>query len=328
MENELKDYIEDCLIKSLPFAIFRFPSEKEYHISGREGFRISINGFNKKYSEAKVIPGSQECELPTVPDTTDKEDYLKAVKETVSFHRGKNGGKTVLSRVIAGKTDVTRLTDAAEKYFDDNPSSFCLMSFMAPDKVWLMATPELLLKTVNGKYHTVALAGTRPAQACDVPWDVKNRDEQQMVADYIQNCFERLGMPVLQKQTETVRSGNIEHICTRFTVAEHENSFGEILDELSPTPAVCGFPMEAALEKIHRLETHERGLYAGYTAVRRPSGDSEAYVNLRGAIIDVNTGRFAIYVGSGVTADSEPEDEFNETMLKGAPLKNRLENFY
>ena len=93
-----------------------------------------------------------------------------------------------------------------------------------------------------------------------------------------------------------------------------------LLDSLAPTPAVCGFPSQTALDHINRFEKHKRGLYAGYTVVTTPDGEVIAYVNLRMAIIDKNTGKFSVYVGSGITAGSTARSEWLETGLKAEPF--------
>ena len=89
---------------------------------------------------------------------------------------------------------------------------------------------------------------------------------------------------------------------------------------MHPTPAVCGFPKEFCKEAISEFEDHSRSFYAGYIKVETDE-TIQYFVNLRCAEIFQNAA--LLYVGGGITADSSPEKEWQETELKaGAVLKN------
>jgi isochorismate synthase len=96
-----------------------------------------------------------------------------------------------------------------------------------------------------------------------------------------------------------------------------------LLIKLHPTPAVCGIPKENAKEMIREFEKHRRGDYTGYFGPVK-TGDVSLFVNLRSAF--VNNNKMFLFIGGGITADSKPEKEWDETELKAKTLLNCYKN--
>ena len=83
---------------------------------------------------------------------------------------------------------------------------------------------------------------------------------------------------------------------------------------LHPTPAVGGYPRDAALAAIARLEPHDRGFYAGAIGHVDAAGDGEWHVALRCA--EVTGAQITLHAGAGIVAGSVPDDEVHETAAK------------
>ena len=81
-----------------------------------------------------------------------------------------------------------------------------------------------------------------------------------------------------------------------------------------PTPAVGGFPRDAALEAIRSTEKLDRGWYAAPLGWIGASGHGEFAVALRSGLIDGSKAR--LFAGCGIVADSDPQTEFAESCLK------------
>ena len=92
---------------------------------------------------------------------------------------------------------------------------------------------------------------------------------------------------------------------------------------LHPTPAVAGLPLADALAAITRLESFERGLYAGPVGWVDARGDGDWAVALRCASLDGSQARLA--AGAGIVADSDPDDEWAETEAKLEPMLAALQ---
>jgi len=88
----------------------------------------------------------------------------------------------------------------------------------------------------------------------------------------------------------------------------------DVMADLHPTPAVGGFPRQAALEAIRNTEKLDRGWYAGPLGWINASGEGEFAVALRSGLID--GGQATLFAGCGIVSDSDPRSEYAESCLK------------
>ena len=87
---------------------------------------------------------------------------------------------------------------------------------------------------------------------------------------------------------------------------------------MHPTPAVAGQPKEDAIRFIKQLEPHDRDYYTGYLGPFQHQGDTDLFVNLR--CMKITPAYISLYVGGGITLESDPAEEWNETRLKAQSL--------
>lgn len=243
---------------------------------------------------------------------------------------GLTHGKTVAARVILTDFAVdiaATFTELSLRY----PAAFVYL-FSSPETgMWMGASPELLARMDGEVFSTMALAGTRPVGS-EGDWDTKNREEQAIVTDYIVSCLGRFSTDVRHSAPYTRTAGPIEHICTDITARlvtsansedDAEPIASRILEALSPTPALCGYPVADALADIRRFEPFSRGYYGGYFGLRFSSADALMYVNLRCMRLSASVG--ALYAGGGIMADSDPASEWLETERKASTLLSALQ---
>lgn len=286
--------------------------------------RISFPDIVEQRGSWKNIVGRRAANPSPLPPETTKEQYLSAVKSVIDSCASRNG-KTVFSREIRGKmadfVSPALVFDALCALF---PDTLRYVMNIPGEGVWIGATPEVLLETRrhSDSFSTMALAGTRLRSDDNEPWDEKNIIEHKYVADYIEDTLLKAGVRSLEKSPlGSLAYGQIEHLVQYFKGHSGPLYFPELIDILNPTPALCGYPKEAAIADIEQYEPHSRGFYGGFVAVRTSSG-VKAYVNLRCCRI---TGRdFSVFAGGGITALSDPESEYAETVAKSAPLVRLL----
>lgn len=190
---------------------------------------------------------------------------------------------------------------------------------------WLGSTPEILLSGHGKEWHTVALAGTMPMQNEVMPtdWDKKNREEQGYVADYIRRIAKRFGNKMTEKGPYTARAGQLVHLKTDFYfLLKNTDHIGDLLQELHPTPAVCGLPKEEAFRFIPDNEGYDRSYYSGFTGWLDTEGHTDIYVNLR--CMEIKPGEAILYAGGGILASSEVESEWVETGDKMNTMRSIL----
>lgn len=309
--------------ESRPFAIFRLPGETRMRVAGTDGDDLAIGMWNRPYSERISVAASAPGAPQMLPwdASTPRDGYLCTTAALVDGLK-RRGGKCVRMRSICSRSSRTDVAAAAAELFARYPDAFCSCYYTPATGMWLGATPELLLDCDGARARTMSLAGTRRA-APGTPWDSKNTAEQAYVTRFICEALRGLGLEPECGPDSTLRYGAIEHICTRIEAAmAPQTTVGELLDALSPTPAVAGTPRDTALGEIAATEDTPRRCYAGYLLHSDASGRTRAYVNLRCA--QVAPDGFCIYVGGGITADSAPAAEWEETEAKAAVLLDIL----
>jgi len=99
------------------------------------------------------------------------------------------------------------------------------------------------------------------------------------------------------------------------------------VEALHPTPAVCGMPKQVARDFLIAQEGYSRKYYAGYVGELNYSNavhqqTSKLFVNLR--CMEIEKESVNLYIGCGVTVDSDPSSEFIETVNKSTTMKKVL----
>jgi isochorismate synthase len=260
--------------------------------------------------------------------TTDS-DYPLHFKELVGkaitgIRKGKYQ-KVVVSRSkqINLPRDFNLIT-SFQKLTELYPDSFVSLVFLPGKGTWLGASPELLLRyQPKQQLSTMALAGTQSeleaGSETPINWGEKEKTEQEMVSQFIRDCFELLGVENFREEKPiTLQTGHLLHLCTLFQLPLSEQSnpsiASRLLDLLHPTPAVCGTPRNEALQFLQREEGYDRELYSGFLGPVDAAEGSQLFVNLR--CMQLFEHSAWLYAGAGITKDSQPEKEWEETELK------------
>jgi isochorismate synthase len=140
-----------------------------------------------------------------------------------------------------------------------------------------------------------------------------------LVCRYIINCFKKIRLrEYLEQGPKTVVAGNVMHLKTDYEVDMKEVNFPQLgsvmLKLLHPTSAVCGMPLEASIQFLKEQEGYQREFYSGYLGPVNYQNESSIFVNLR--CLQLLEGKARLYAGAGVTVDSVPEKEWEETEMK------------
>jgi len=334
--NNLENKIKEAIQHRNAFAILKKPDENEIRVltddkSGKNRFlmnsfdsktEVSISDSNQmivKPSEFKISFDISPRLQPSGPlRPLNQDQYRQLVLRTVEEINKTDIRKIVISRVKIIENRNYRLFELFLRLTEMYPSAMVYFWNDPNAETWMGATPELLLSKKGNQLKTVSLAGTKKPEA---EWTSKEIDEQQIVTDYILAAMN--GLPDLEsKGPETVSAGKFQHLKSYISAtAADDLNLPELLAKLHPTPAVCGLPKKAAFDFIIKNEGYNRGFYTGYIGFEDEESN-EYFVNLRCAHIFRDSLR--IYVGGGVTADSQPDREWDETEMKSGTVLNAL----
>lgn len=265
------------------------------------------------------------------PFVIGKEQYLSQVKEIRKQISRGYFQKAVLSRIDVLKGNYIPI--ALNIFYEAcrrHPNAFVYI-FKSDDHFWLGASPEPLLRLKEGNGSTVSLAGTRPYSSENLllnNWTIKEVLEQEYVTRYIHDILRvfqvkdyRVTSPYVKK------AGDLVHLRSDFTFkySSKQDSIWELVDSLHPTPAVAGQPKDEAISFIKSLESHDREYYTGFLGPVQSSEGFDLFVNLR--CMKITPEYLSLYIGGGITLESDPEEEWDETRLKAKSLLQIIEAF-
>lgn len=256
-----------------------------------------------------------------------RKEHLSQVKEFATVFETTEIKKAVLSRnKWIPDYNIKQMPALFEKLVKTYPNAFVYQVFIPGSGYWVGATPELLLSSNNGSATTVSLAGTQPyTKSNEIVWNRKEKVEQELVTEHIRSVLTDFDITDIKETgPETAKAGDLAHIKTQldFNKEKIKNKLGSFIEKLHPTPAVCGLPVKDSLELILETEGYDRAYYTGYLGTFNPEEKTALYVNLR--CLQAFDNGVVLYAGGGITPESDPEKEWEETRLKIQTLEKIL----
>lgn len=282
--------------------------------------------------------------LITLPDSEAQTQYIRNVAEAVEAMQRGSFRKVVLSRTKRIQfADAPNAVELFDKLCQTYPTAFVsAVSIPEQGQIWMSATPERLVSVdANGIFQTASLAGTQSAfnpdgtakRPPEAMWSQKEIEEQALVSRYIIECFKKIRLrEYIEEGPKSIIAGNLMHLGSRFTVDTQAVRYPQLgtvmLRLLHPTSAVCGTPRNVAFAFIRHHETHDRELYSGFLGpINMNTADgstTDIFVHIRCMKLE---GKLAtLYAGAGLTEDSIPEREWQETEMKCQTLLKVMMN--
>jgi isochorismate synthase len=200
-----------------------------------------------------------------------------------------------------------------------------LFAFGHGERTFLGSSPERLASVRGERLRTMALAGTAPrggGPAADARLAAallaseKDREEHAVVATMLRETLRPLVADlVLPRTPRVVRSARLHHLLTDATATlRARGGLLELAGLLHPTPAVGGWPTDAALDLLDEQVDIDRGWYAGPVGWIDRNGDGDLAVAIRSGVVAGTEA--SLFAGCGIVADSEPDREWDESVLK------------
>ncbi|WP_372794343.1 isochorismate synthase, partial [Lutibacter sp.] len=252
------------------------------------------------------------------------ENHIQLVQKGIDFLKNSNTKKVVLSRMEMLEIEKVDVINTLKKILNSYKNAFVYLWFHPHIGLWMGASPEQLISVSQNKFETMALAGTQLYKdATNVIWKDKEKQEQQFVTDYILENIKNSIDVIKVSEAYTVKAGNLLHIRTDISgELKATSSLGNLVASLHPTPAVCGLPKEKAIKFILENEAYHRTYYTGYLGELNIDNSTSLFVNLRCMQLNKNTA--SIYIGGGITMDSNAKNEWEETVSKAEVMKKVL----
>jgi len=367
--QEIIHTVEEQLKKKHPFALYHLPNHNEIRFFAQQSDANVQVDFKEKgfvfapfsnrhktyfipFAEAEIkVFSTEEFEQESSlgirqnyhVENQDKVAYLNLLQKSITALKQSKLQKVVLSRQIKVR-DVqfseAFLVHTFQQLVATYPDAFTYVFYHPDEGFWMGATPEQLISTERNWLTTVALAGTQLYNGTtQVTWGNKEDQEQQYVVDAILEVLERNCTRISTSDKYTKKAGNLLHLNTDIKASFELEKLQDIVNELHPTPAVCGLPKEKAREFILQNENYDRRYYTGYLGeinypnqkqrrqksrnqehqvIKQIIPTTQLFVNLR--CMHLRENNLDVFVGGGITAESHPESEWQETEHKSKTM--------
>ena len=317
-----------------PSLLLRVPALAVARVRGRTFITCSTPEA-EQLLEVEASPG--RAPLARTLDVTPVRNpvaWAAAIESAAARLRAGEASKVVLAREVMARGDgVIPAGMVARSLRSAYPSCFTYLITGADGTAFAGASPELLVRCTGSQAHAQPMAGSVARGATEAEDERlaeqlrssrKDAAEHDVVSRFVVEALRPFSRSVAARPPEVVRFTNIQHLATSVD-AELTAPAADALDlaaALHPTPAVGGWPREAADRIIDDLESMERGWYAGAVGWTDGNGDGEFAVALRCGLLWEDGAR--LYAGVGVMPDSDPARELEETDLKFKALLSAL----
>ena len=277
------------------------------------------------------LAGFLVFEQATAPDTSSGTFSCSPWREETSQTAFENLIPSIRADIAAGSYYQTNLTRrVCADFSGDAESFFQALREAQPDSyglfldfgAWQIASvsPELFFAwdAQSGKLTTRPMKGTAPLDHSVefLRASVKDRAENLMIVDLLRNDISRIATDVQVPDLFAVQTlSTARQMTSTITgITRAGISMPDIFTALFPCGSITGTPKIAAMQAIQAYESSPRGIYCGALGVVQPGGGCLFSVGIRSVIL---SGTQAVCgVGCGITWDSVPGDEYNESQIK------------
>ena len=201
----------------------------------------------------------------------------------------------------------------------------------------ISSSPELFLEKRNQTLYTKPIKGTAKRglthnedlaikEALRI--NLKERTENVMIVDVARNDLSRIaekGTVVVDKLFDIESYQQVHQMVSTVSCQLKDNtSFNDVLKATFPMASMTGAPKIRAMELIDQYEVYNRGPYSGALGYIKENGDFNLSVLIRSIFYNQDKKYLSFTVGSAITAMCNPEDEYEECLLKAKAMMQVL----
>lgn len=211
--------------------------------------------------------------------------------------------------------------------------------FRLGERYALCSSPERYLQKAGTTLISQPIKGTsRRGQTPDedlrlkqaLENDPKERSENIMITDLVRNDLSRVASKGSVQVKELCRIYTFEQVHQMITTVSAEIPAGTdpvlCLKHTFPMGSMTGAPKISAMQIIERLENRKRGLYSGSIGYFTPEDDFDFNVVIRSILYNAEQRYLSFTVGSAITAQAIPENEYEECLIKAKAMRKTLES--
>lgn len=329
--------IIDHLRRKLHIFCIGFPEKngRLAELAARENFR-NITGLLLSAGAMKNPPAERENKegrLRQYKSNLDKESYIRALNKAKDYIRAGDIYQVNLSQEFRATTDLAapeiyrRLRKISPSYFsaylDDGSRQI------------ISSSPERFLGLSGNTVTTCPMKGTRArgrSRAEDkilgreLLSSIKDKAELMMIVDLERNDLGRVcdyGSIKVKTLRQLEKYNTVFQATAEIYGRLHPDKDRiDLLRACFPGGSITGCPKIRAMEIIDELEPHRRGVYTGNLGYFSFSGNMDFNILIRTIVKEADKVYFSS--GGGIVADSLPEAEYQETLIKAKAMTQAI----
>lgn len=289
----------------------------------------------QEISVQRLVFNNQESAIK-IQQRIPKENYIEKVSKVLGhIHQGNIYEANFCMEFFAENAVI----DPIEKFVKLNKISqppFAV--FFKNNKHFLMsATPERYLKKEGEFIISQPIKGTakRFLDASEdeqskmrLAFDLKERAENIMITDLVRNDLSRTAQKGSVEVQELCKIYSFlqvhQMISTVTSKLDSQYSVVDVLKTTFPMGSMTGAPKISVMKIIEQMEETKRGLYSGAVGYFTPEGDFDFNVVIRSILYNQEKKYVSFSVGSAITSQSIPENEYEECLLKAKAMREVL----
>lgn len=266
----------------------------------------------------------------------ERSDYLKAIQTVINYIRAGD----IFQANIAQRFNAD-LPDSFDPYLhylnlrEINPAPFAAYMNLGEIKI-SSASPERFLTVRGNRVETCPIKGTRPrfdnvaqdrASKAALQNSEKDRAENTMIVDLMRNDLSKVCEPSSVDVADLCKLesfAGVHHLVSTIRATLRPNKTAlDTLRACFPGGSITGAPKIRAMEIIEEIENARRGAYCGSIGYIGFDGAMDSNILIRTLTYEKNN--VCLQAGGGIVADSNPEEEYNETFDKAEKIFNSFE---
>ncbi|HQD29812.1 anthranilate synthase component I family protein [Acetivibrio saccincola] len=292
---------------------------------------------DNRYAEKNQEAFEKSIHTPFFKSCFSKKDYIKAIEKMQNY-------------IHKGDIFLANMTHTFSSIFQNNPQSTYenlrrinpapFSAYLPLDGFHVLcSSPERFLKVRNGNVETRPIKGTIPRgqtpqedeiNRCILENSEKDKSELAIITKLEKNDLMRVCKPDTVKAKELFKIeafATVFHLVSTVVGTLKDNcTCVDCMETMFPGGSITGAPKLRSMEIISELERNQRNLYTGSIGYFGFDGNADFNVVIRSILIKDNYAH--IGVGGGITSQSNPQWEYNETIAKAIALFNSLKAEY
>lgn len=318
-------------------AVVRDHVKKRAWIVAEPAEKTQFRDLQRDLACAEPVRSSTARALIQTLDEEPEDQFLESVESAKRYIAAGDVFQANLSREWRGTVRAgTRPNQIYRALRRTNPAPFGGLVDLG-DFAIISSSPERLLRSATGRIETRPIAGTRPRDpdaAEDAPMRAallshpKERAEHVMLIDLERNDLGRIcaaGTVRVDEFMVIESYAHVHHIVSNVSGRLRDDvTPGEMIRAVFPGGTITGCPKVRCMEIIHELERRPRGFYTGAIGYLNLDGSADLNILIRSMTLVGN--RLSLAAGSGIVADSDPQQELAETRAKAKGLLLALQN--